>query len=192
MQKSSINVRGKEIPYVYIKKGNEIAYAEIEGNVITKKDNKIFVNGIKVATCNTTVRHVKNEAVGMSRTGWMWTDNGNQSDYENSFDTKERNIALEKTLATFSIATLALVIVAVFPSGFMEVEQAKGLANIIISGVSGAYIAYANATSFYCVERHYKHKYIPYSKMVKARFYYDRQYRDEVPNSGTVRFGSWG
>lgn len=198
LMSGSFEFGGVTYPYKYREENGEIVYAEVGSDIIERKGNEIFVNDIKVASYteislspSSVPAHLELNSIVQPRTGWMWSETGNPSDYESTaYDTVLRDIALEKTLGALTVGSLAAVIVLFLPIPTL----AKEIADIAISYATGVLTAYLSSKSLYCLERTYKNKYIglSYAKMVKQEYYYDSDCTDAVPNSNKTIYGSWG
>ena len=194
----SFEFDGEIYTYKYREADGQVVYAEIGEDVIEREGNVIYVNGLKVASYTDTpivtssskgLLSIENSVT--PRSGWMWTESGNRSDYQTvAYDTNLRNISLEKTIGTIAVGTLAAIIIVFLPiSG-----AATAVASSIINGVTAGFAAYYSSKTIYCYETIYKKKYlgINYAKMVNQKFYYDSDLTDEVPNSEKTIYGSWG
>lgn len=194
----SVEYNGETYTYRYREVDGQVVYAEIEADVIEKKENVIYVNGIKVASYTevslpafSSKDKLSMEDTVVARSGWIWTENGNPDDYQTvAYDTKQRNISLEKEIGSIAIGTLAIIIAVVLPIPAVASQVAAS----IIASVEASFVAYYGSKMIYCKETIYKNKYIgiSYAKMVNQKYYYDSGLTDEVPNSEKTIYGSWG
>lgn len=194
----SFEFDGETYTYRYREVDGQVVYAEIGEDVIEKKENVIYVNGIEVASYTETMVSPSSltdapsaEEPMAARTGWIWTENGNPADYETTaYDTKVINISLKQTLGTIAVATLATIIVGILPIS----KIASVVAGSVIGGLGSGFAAYFSSTTLYCKETIYKNKYIgiSYDKKVHQKYYYDSELTDAVPDSEKTLYASWG
>ena len=96
----SFEFDGEIYTYKYREADGQVVYAEIGEDVIEREGNVIYVNGLKVASYTDTpivtssskgLLSIENSVT--PRSGWMWTESGNRSDYQTvAYDTNLRNI----------------------------------------------------------------------------------------------------
>ena len=164
--------------------------------LVERIGNEIFVNGIKVATVNSytitsdisDIQSAQTTEAIEPRTGWVWSEDGDSSDYESIGSATIHNVTLEENLKTIGVGALALVLVSLLHLK----PVAEKIADKIISAATTAFIAYQTSKVIYSVESEYDHKYAPFNKMVEYEFYFNGDLDDEVPGSRQTLYGWWG
>lgn len=184
------------INYEYREQNGIITYVKVENDVAERIGNQIYLNGEKIASITSRTINLAEstyEAVALNDvqpcTGWVWSETGNSGDYSVPGTAEIHDVALEKTIKATTLSAMASIVIIILPISAM----AKEVAQKILDGVTGAYIAYQASKHIYCLEMVRKHKYNPsFQKMVESTFYYDKDLRDQVPGSNKTVFGWWG
>lgn len=195
-KEGSFTYNGETINYQYREENGIITYAKVENDVVERIDNDIYLNGEKIASINSytvTLDENADETVVLDDvqpyTGWVWSEKGDSGDYVVPGTAKLHDIALEKTIKATTLSTMTSIVLVLLPVP----SVAKEVANCIITGITGAYVAYQSSKHIYCLEMVRKHKYNPsFQKMVECTYFYGDDMNDTVPGSNKTLFGWWG
>lgn len=196
VKESSFTYNDEIINYQYKEENGIITYVKVGNDVVERIDNHIYLNGDEVAIINShpiTLNEDTDEASTLNNiqpcTGWVWSEDGDTSNYSVPGTAQIHDITLTKTIAATTISAMTAVVIALLPIPGV----AQGVANAIITYATGIYVAYQSSKHIYCLEVVRKHIYNPsFQKMVECTFFYDGDLGDEVPGSNKTLFGWWG
>ena len=159
---------------------------QYNGVTAEKIDNKIYIDGTLIATIFETTEN--NPTNIEPRTGWTYSNTcpyGNMSEYTKYIDRKEKNIQLEKDIASIGVTALSLVIGLCYPD--KAVGAAVTVAGAIIANIPGA--QYGKLKTLYFVEYIYGHQVLSsIYRMNQLRYYYDAAYSEYAT---TDTYYSW-
>lgn len=182
---------GEWITYNCYVENGEVVRIEFDGNVLERRGNEFFLNGEKYGSV--TVTPITDEKVQFNaiepRTGWIWSESGNRSDYENIGETKIIDVYVEQKLKWVPVTVLAGLFLSAL--GIQVDSKALQLAGATIDGLSAFAGLFDNSEHVYCIQDTYDHKYLPLNKMVDRTLYYNSSLTTKVPNGYSRLFGVW-
>lgn len=193
LQTNTITLENETFTYNYRVENDMVVYVEIDDHIIERIDNIIYVDGNKAATISVISSSSKlpsmNNNSTMPRSGWIWSENGNDSLYT-YYGERTVDVALEAAYAVSTVATLAGIIVTFLPINYLAQQAAV----VTIDFVSGLATGYLYNNHLYYHEVTYRHAYLglSYAKKLDISLNLERDLSKPIPWADYTIYGSWG
>lgn len=185
----TLDINNKPVAIDYHVANGIIDSVTINDDVITRKGNEVFCNGVKIATITTTTDFASSDIEPY--TSWIYGKNicpsgYSPSDYNKLYGTKWHNVTFTQAITDCTVTIILGTLIMIVP--FENEIAAKSVFQMIATSIVAMFQSYAGKDTVYAYESIYAGG-MPYTRKNIFEFYGDKKKND--PAGTTTCYSAW-
>lgn len=189
LKEKTVTLDGETFEIRYREENGQVVYAEVDGSVIERVGDSIYVDGEEMAVITREVLSTGESDGVMPLTGWIRTENcplgTTASEYTKDWGTEKIDIFLKQKITNLTAKTLVGLVAAAIGIEF-GAEWGKTFFFFV-----DAYMEWEDATHIYSIEHTWHHSTMSYVARIDCTYYMDEACTVEVDDAAKTIFASW-